>query len=198
MRCANPNTPQYKRVGLTLIEVVVSLTLIAVLTAVTVPAIRGSMRSNSASAVVNELSTIESALRAYRQDVGRMPPDISYLFALPTSPTDWCATPRTLPTALKNRWHGPYINRPVTAGSDYSLIDNDTVQTSISWSSVSFGSTTYTVGQITMRSVDTATAQIVDVRIDGAVDPVNGRLRWLNSPLPTLTYYFPITSADAC
>src|SRR3954470_16813671 len=96
------------RAGLTLIEVVVSIMLVAVLTGITIPAVRGRMRDASSSAVVSEYTTLEAGLRAYRQDVGRMPPDLSYLYALPASPTDWCATPRSLPATLQAKWHGPY------------------------------------------------------------------------------------------
>ena len=68
------------RRAFTLAEVLVSVAIVAILAAVLVPTMRGKMQDSYENAIISEFNNIESAVAAYRQDVGKYPADIDYLF----------------------------------------------------------------------------------------------------------------------
>jgi type II secretory pathway pseudopilin PulG len=190
---------------MTLIEVIVGITLVAALSAVTIPAMRGRMRDGSADAIVTEFNAVQAAVRAYRQDVGRMPPYLDYLIALPASPTDWCTmvgTPpaRPLPAINKANWRGPYLSRTIgNLDLFYTFADNDSVDTQVYRNAITVNGTGTNVSQLIIYGVDTATAHLVDSKIDGVDDPTAGQLRWTISGMQAkLTYSSPIALGDVC
>ena len=81
--------PRMRR-GFTLAEIMVAMALIAVLAAVLIPTVRGRLQDSYEDALVEEYANLASAIQAYRQDVGKYPPRLDYLSALPASPVDRC------------------------------------------------------------------------------------------------------------
>jgi general secretion pathway protein G len=118
-------SPRPRR-GFTLVEIIVSVLLIAALASVTIPTIRARMQDGYENAIAAEMSSLQSALIAYRQDVGKYPPLLNYLTALPASPVDFCNV--SLSATAQSNWRGPYVTRNIPAGfSTYGITQNDQV-----------------------------------------------------------------------
>jgi prepilin-type N-terminal cleavage/methylation domain-containing protein len=180
-----------KRRGFTLAEVLVSLTLIAVLAAVVVPTVRGRMQDGYESAVVHEFSNLASAISAYRQDVGHYPPQLNYLTSLTTGPTDFCGN--NLSASDSAKWRGPYVSRIITSAASYTIAQKDTVQNLLTRPGGNPA-----IIQIVINGADTATARNVDLKIDGVVNKTSGTMQWSVNGNATIMNYAIPTRSGAC
>lgn len=179
------------RRGFTLAEVLVAFALIAVLAAVILPTVRGRLQDGYENALVQELTSLASAVTAYRQDVGKYPRQLDYLTALPTGATDFCG--RALMPADSVKWRGPYVSRIITNAAAYVVAQKDSVQDLLARP---VGNNT--VIQIVINGADTATAHDVDLKIDGTVNQAAGTLQWAsNGTSTTMSYSIP-TRANGC
>jgi general secretion pathway protein G len=179
------------RRGFTLAEVLVAFALIAVLAAVMLPTVRGRLQDGYENALVQELSSLASAITAYRQDVGKYPRQLDYLSALPSGATDFCG--RALLPSDSVKWRGPYVSRIITNAAVYVVAQKDSVQDLLTRPV-----TNDAVIQIVIAGADTATAHDVDLKIDGTVNRVAGTLQWAaNGTSTTMTYALP-TRSGAC
>ena len=182
------------RRGFTLAEVIVAVAIVAVLAATTIPTIRGRLRDGYEDALVSELDNIASAINAYRQDVGKYPPRVDYLYALPASPVDRCGN--ALTTTSKNNWHGPYITTyfpvPASPSTDGIIIfQKDTLIDEI----VTTASPTGIA--IKISGLETQVAKDLDTRIDGSSGTSSGQIQYSNAVWITLNYIVP-TKSGAC
>lgn len=179
------------RRGFTLAEVLVAFALIAVLAAVILPTVRGRLQDGYENALVQELTSLASAVTAYRQDVGKYPRQLDYLTALPAGATDFCG--RALMPADSVKWHGPYVSRIITTAAAYVVVQKDSVQDLLARP---VGNNT--IIQIVINGADTVTAHDVDVKIDGTVNQAAGTLQWAsNGTSTTMSYSIP-TRANGC
>jgi len=108
-----------KRAGFTLPEILVSISLVAVLAAVVVPAIASQARKGDPTRVGNDLLGIRGGVEQFLTDVRRYPSGISQLTA-PILGTDkpltgTVATTYVYGLAEQTRWHGPYLSKDGTA-----------------------------------------------------------------------------------
>jgi prepilin-type N-terminal cleavage/methylation domain-containing protein len=179
-----------KRPAFTLAEVLVSIALVAILTAIVIPTVQGRLQDGYEDAIVQEFDNISSAVIAYRQDVGKFPPQLRYLSALPTSPTDACGN--ALTTTQQNNWHGPYITRTIPAVTGYVIAQKDTVFNVLN---TSYSTTAITVE---LHGADTLTAHDVDLKIDGqAINNVGGLQGAVNGTA-TIIYFLIPRKSGAC
>ena len=179
------------RRGFTLAEVLVAMTLIAVLAAVIVPTMRGRLQDGYEDALVGELSSLATAINAYRQDVGHYPPQLDYLTALPATPGDFCG--HNLSASDSANWRGPYVSRAITTAASYTVFQKDSVQDALA----------RPIGmpniiQIVITGPDTSTARSVDLKIDGVVNKTAGTLQWSINGNSTIVSYSIPTRAGAC
>jgi general secretion pathway protein G len=86
--------------GYTLTEMLVVIAIIGLLAAVLTPTLVGQLSRARVKAAALQLQTVESALEAYRSDIGHLPSDQEGLGALVAAP------------AGAEGWLGPYLRDP--------------------------------------------------------------------------------------
>jgi type II secretion system protein G len=181
---------EHRRHGFTLAEVLVALTLIAILASVVVPAVTGRLQQSYEDAIVAELASLASAVTAYRQDVGKYPPALDYLTTLRAPPLDRCGTP--LNAREIANWRGPYVTRAILNTSGYIFAQKDTVTDIIATSASPAGIV------IQLRGPDTLTASKIDLVVDGVASATAGGLQWAaNATDVTISYLIP-TKSGSC
>lgn len=182
-----------RRRGFTLAEVLVATTLVAILAAVMVPTIRNRLQDGYEDALVQEFNTIATAVTAYRQDVGKYPPYLDYLYALPASPVDKCGN--ALSTTAKNNWHGPYITRyfPSSTGSlGIVIVQKDTMLDTLVTTANPTGFAIRVVGP------DQQTAKNLDLRFDGQTGSSAGELQYSMGPTQATVNFIIPSKSGTC
>jgi general secretion pathway protein G len=105
------------RQGFTLAEVLVSITLVAVLGAVVVPTVAGQIKKGDPTRMGNDFLAVRGAVEQYLSDVRRYPKGIAQLTAAIStsdSPLPGTAT-SSYGAAEVTRWRGPYLSKDGTA-----------------------------------------------------------------------------------
>lgn len=103
-----------RRRGFTLVEVIVTATLIAVLAAVLIPVVLGRIDQGRSAALGQTLDALGDAIQSYRADVRRYPTQLRNLVTPPDAGLqDLCG--QTVPAQFRSEWRGPYIRRSVEA-----------------------------------------------------------------------------------
>ena len=132
-----PNTNKKGR-GFTLPEVIVTITLIAALAAVVVPAIASQIKKGDPSRVASDEQAIRGAVEQFLTDVRRYPNSIGQLtnaIAATTQSPLVGSVPSTLTyvTGDASRWRGPYITKDsagaLPTGFNWSFLTSFTVDT---------------------------------------------------------------------
>ena len=104
------------RKGFTLPEVLVTLAIVATLTAVLLPALNNQLSKGDASRVTNDLVAIRTAVGAFTSDVRRYPSALVQLKTAPlSSATDVLGN--QLGSTLINRWRGPYLSKDLNGSN---------------------------------------------------------------------------------
>ena len=105
------------RSGFTLPEVLVTLAIVATLTAVLLPALNNQLSKGDASRVTNDIVAIRTAVGAFTSDVRRYPSALLHLKTAPSSTAkdvlnnDYGAT-------LIQRWRGPYLSKELNTSNE--------------------------------------------------------------------------------
>jgi len=110
--------------GFTLIELLVVLTILAMLAALVVPRVFRSLDKAKVNTAKAQISALESALGAYRLDVGSFPSTDQGLQALRAQPAgaenwDGPYIPKEIPM---DPWGHPYLYRCPSEHGDYEII----------------------------------------------------------------------------
>jgi general secretion pathway protein G len=105
-----PQSPRRAR-GFTLIELIVAITIVAVMGAVVVPAVMNHVSEARRTAARSDVNTLMQALKLYKMDNGRYPSSEQGLGALVTKPTNGPAAPNWkvyVEKLPKDPWGNPY------------------------------------------------------------------------------------------
>ena len=110
--------------GFTLIELLVVLTILALLAALVVPRVFRNLDKAKINTTKAQISALESALGAYRIDVGSFPTTDQGLQALrirPSGTENWDGPylPKEVPL---DAWGHPYVYRCPSEHGDYEII----------------------------------------------------------------------------
>ena len=113
--------------GLTLIEMIVVLAIIALIAGLIVPNVIGRPDEARVTVAAADLRTISAALKMYRLDNGDYPSTEQGLAALAEKPTS-APLPRTWPEegylaeVPRDPWDRPYVYRRSTTGGGFELM----------------------------------------------------------------------------
>jgi len=110
--------------GFTLIELLVVLAILAMLAAIVVPRVFRNLEKAKVSTAKTQIAALESAISAYRLDVGSFPTTDQGLQALRTQPAgvenwDGPYLPKDIPP---DPWGHPYVYRCPSEHGDYEII----------------------------------------------------------------------------
>lgn len=106
--------------GFTLIEILVVITILAILVALLVPAIQSSMRTVRMAAIQTEVGLLASAITSFKTKYGMEPPSS---IVLCEKPSDWATYPESR-AIIRQLW--PQFD--FTASRDINGIDSDNAE----------------------------------------------------------------------
>lgn len=110
--------PRFRaRAGFTLPEVLVTLAIVATLTAVLLPALNNQLSKGDASRVTNDIVAIRTAVGAFTSDVRRYPSALVQLKTVPIS-TDNDVLGNDFGASLIQRWRGPYLSKDLDTSNE--------------------------------------------------------------------------------
>lgn len=186
------------RAGFTLIEVLVTLVLIALLVGVIVPSVINQLESGEPTRIAQDLESVRSATKLFRVDVKRFPGTPEQLVIGPASwadSTDY--TGSAIPTPLVDSWNGPYLEMGslVDGGADV-----DTMQIALGiQADATFSTGTYSGNNwltLGFSNITASQTQQVSGVIDGdtitANDDTGGRVRWDGVGSQMLYFIVPV------
>lgn len=176
-----------RRAGLTVVEVVVAVVILAFLAALMMPVMRGRMIAADAGALASTLRSIRQGIDSYREHTGWYPSSMFQLQFIPGSGdsplTNSCGA-AVAQAPLANAWRGAYVAQRV--GPEGMQVGAMTVSPDFTRLAVT-GTAAY-LG-ITVSEVPEPVANRVDEIFDGELSLTTGAITWTNG---TLTYHLPV------
>ena len=174
-------TARRARKGFTLAEILVTLAILAVLSAVLLPALNSQIGKGDAGRVTNDLVAIRVASQAFLSDVHRYPSNIAHLNAPITNVmTDVLGS--TYPAALTSKWKGPYLAKEVIGPTPLGTISQGLTSTA--------GANGLNYLTVTMTNVPFADfakiEEIVDENSATSTSSTTGNIRWASNTLSFL------------
>lgn len=102
--------------GFSLAEVLVTLSIIAIMAAVLLPALNSQIGKGDAGRVASDLTNIQTGAQAFLSDVHRYPASLTHLTtAITASQSDLLLA--TYPSTLVAKWKGPYVQKDAISPS---------------------------------------------------------------------------------
>lgn len=179
------------RRGVSLIEMLIAMALIAMLAAIITPSVLRRQVDGEAASVAQSLSAIRNALFDFRKAIGRYPSQIAHLSTLPVAgATDLCA--RNVPIDWDAAWRGPYLAR--TVGTSGLPAGNGTILNAIRRDPATLPGGTLANMFLDVVNIDQKIAVIVEASFDPSTDFTTGTIRWASTAgeLGTLSMAIPI------
>ncbi len=127
------------RYGFSLTEILVALVIIAIMSAVLLPAVNSQLGKSNAARAASDLVAIQAGVQSFMGDIHRAPKNVAQLMTkITTSDTD-LGNPNTSPPAtsaafadyLVANWRGPYLNRDAVGSTRVGNIQDAFSVTSI-------------------------------------------------------------------
>jgi len=179
-----------RRPGLSLLEVLVALMIVALLAAALFPTAAARLRQGQATALATQMDALRRAILDYENDVGRHPRALAQLTnPLVAGTQDACGG--NVPAAVRSRWRGPYLTQNVTG--DVIVGDAMVRDTTVRQPPTTAGGQDGQL-RITALGVDSTIAAILERQYDGAPNFGSGTILWAptTAPLGTMIFQFPI------
>lgn len=166
-------------------EVLVTLAIMAVLGAVTVPVLLGTVGRSRIDAGRESLEAVGEAVRLFRDAVGATPASLDQLVT-PITGADADICGDSYHGGERNRWAGPYLDRALSPNG---------VPIAVGTVAPAFGVLNDPTGidylRIDLLQVLDEDASALDARIDDGDGSGAGALRWTGSGLITAHYLIP-------
>ncbi len=170
--------------GFTLAEVLVTLSIIAIMAAVLLPALNSQIAKGDAGRVASDLTNIQTGAQAFVSDVHRYPATLTHLTtAISGSMTDLLG--QSYPSGLVTKWKGPYVHKEAVSPSSVGNFQGN-------FASVAGANAVPYLAVTLLNVVAKDFARIEDLLDEGAsstVSSTTGLVRWVASGTTgTLTY----------
>lgn len=176
------------RRGLTLLEILIAIAMMAIIAAVVYPTVAGQLRTGQSAALGNQLANLRDAIANYQQNVGAYPRLLTQLTNTPVAgDDDSCAA--NLSLAERSAWRGPYINRAIVGAMP---VGEAFVQTTMVRVPANTATTQAGMLQIQATGVPNDVANDLESRFDGNADLTAGNVIWTTAAGGTLTFQIPI------
>ena len=180
-------TASQLRRGMSLMEVLVALVILAVVAAVLYPTAAAQLRAGHATALGNQLASLRDAIGNYRQNVGAYPRSLTVLTTAPTvADVDACGT--VLTAAEVAAWRGPYITQNIVGAMP---VANASVSATLTRAPAA-GVNQPGVLTISTTGVDIDIANDLEARFDGNANLSAGTIQWTAAASGTLTFQIQI------
>lgn len=183
-REAKSETIRRTRRGFTIAEILVAITLIAALAAVTIPTVVAQLNKADAQQVGDGAIAVRAAVNQFIADVRRYPADFADLVAQPAD-GDLGVIGGKYATTERVRWAGPYLHNNETAarktGWDLTF-DANFEYLLLGTTGLGAGTQAYMTLNLT---IDQTKAQTVDNMFDDG-DITTGTFRWASGVMKVL------------
>jgi prepilin-type N-terminal cleavage/methylation domain-containing protein len=165
------------RQGFTMVEILVSLSILAILSAVIVPQMLGKMKDSRTAALSQTLLGLSQAIGEHKKATTKYPGQLTFLTTAPLA-----TSPETCGGgigAIANLWRGPYVSRQILAsgvGAGDAIIQTG-IRREVS------GTSTFLL--IDATGVETSIADDLESQLDGGTaDPTGGTIRYTTAAIP--------------
>ena len=177
-----------RRWGVTLVELLAVVAILAALAAVLYPAVAVQLRKGQSTALADQLSNLRTAIGNYHQNVNQYPTVLTQLTNQPLAgETDLCGV--NLSNGERNAWRGPYLTQNIVG--DFPVGDA-TVRNDVVRNPLTNGATPPGLLQIKVIGVEVNTMNDLEAQFDGNADPNGGTILWTTLGVDTLTFQMPI------
>ncbi len=187
-----------RRRAFTVIEILVTLGILAIVAAILIPALRPRVNDAHASGIIDSINQIRQGVHAYKEDVGWYPRSLIQLQSRPPTGlapvTAICG--QTLTSAhFTATWKGPYIAQRIESFG--IQVGNSTISASLAYDPLA-APVGGGLGQIvvSVSSVDRAVWEITDLAFDSQLGQSDGAVQWTETPLGsntgTMNYFIRI------
>lgn len=174
-----------RRSGMTMVEILMALAILAIIAAVVIPTSAGQLRQGHASALANQLVNLRDAIASFRENVGAYPISLIELTTQPVNgDDDSCGA--NLSVAARNAWRGPYINQNIVG----NMPVGDAV-VAVALTRVTVSGTTGLL-QIRAARVESDIASDLEEQFDGNANFATGTVLWTAAGDDTLTFQIPV------
>jgi general secretion pathway protein G len=172
------------RRAFSLAEIIVAVTITALLAAIVVPTVMSRLAIGNGNAIAAELTNLGLGLKAFNTNVGTFPLNLATMATDSGTPKNYCGL-TIAPTSLA-KWRGPYVSRYITG--DYT-VNNSTILNLM----------TYTAGpppylEITINNVTADVARAIEEAIDGPVVANSYTTGSLTYATPNALYRIPVST----
>jgi general secretion pathway protein G len=171
--------------GLTLLELLAVLTILAALAAVLYPTVAVQIRKGQTAALADQLNSLRTAIANYRENMTRYPKLLTNLTQQPVAGTQDACT-ANVPNGLLNNWRGPYLAQNIVGNfpvGDATVLNTTTRNP--------FNAAGAALLQITVNDVPVTSATDLEAQYDGNNNFATGTILY-NAGTQVLTFQIPI------